>query len=83
MRRVSVSNIVAVLAALWVGAYCSGCATAQPAETAEPPRLYCLNMGRVPDSTWWVYACTFIGGDSTTVPSPENLPIASGGITDQ
>ena len=79
MRRVSWSNILAVLTALYVGATCTGCAIPQPTTTAEPPRLYCLNMGRVDDTAWWVYTCTFIGADSTDVPPPiENLPIASG-----
>ena len=62
MRRVSVSNITAVLVALWVGAYCSGCALPPADPPPEPPTIVCMNFGQVPGgSAWWIYVCTFEG----------------------
>ena len=67
MKRPSVSNVLAVLLALYIGA----CATAQQA-TPEVPRLQCLNMGAVPGSGFFVYLCSFTG-DSVTVESDAPL----------
>lgn len=38
----------------------AGCTT-QVARQPEVPRIRCLNIGHIPDSAYWLYACEFRG----------------------
>lgn len=48
-------------AALLLALCCMGCATARQAATPEIPRIRCLNIGHIPKTTYWLYACEFRG----------------------
>jgi hypothetical protein len=55
----------------------AGCATPMAHTAPEPPRLRCINYGQVPDSQWFIYACTFTG-DTMTAPAPAVIPFSLG-----